>query len=109
MTALCRLALPPLLDGFAVNQLPPPSAHRPGATAILLDASAVRDVDPVGAARLWLWCRKRLAGGSGDIRLVGLDPVLSQRLRNHPLAALQREDEDHLFADCCSDEGPSTR
>ncbi len=109
MTASCRLALPPLLNGAAVDQLPPLPAMRSGAPPVLLDASAVQEVDPVGAARLWLWCRKRLDGGSGDIRLVGLDPLLSQRIRHHPLASLQREEEDHLFADCSSDGWPSSR
>ncbi len=71
-----RFTLPPRLDGTAIDRLPSPHAARHGTDPLILDASGVRDIDPVGVALLWLWCRVLLPSRTGGIRLIGLAPPL---------------------------------
>ena len=90
--------LPSLLDGRVVDVLRERLANDAGAAHLILDAGRVRQMDPVGALRLWDVCTEFARQTGSRVELLHLPRHLAVRLRHHPLGALLGPD-DSLFAD----------
>ncbi|HXE58896.1 MAG TPA: STAS domain-containing protein [Gemmatimonadales bacterium] len=100
---LLRLRGP--VDPGAVDDLRRQLAGHPEAGRdLLVRCAGVTAVDPVGAARLWLWCREVTASGRHRVRLVDLPERFVRRLRRHPLAGFLGS-EDEVFTDPFRDPG----
>ncbi|MGE3527162.1 MAG: hypothetical protein AB7I33_14680, partial [Gemmatimonadales bacterium] len=65
---------------------------------ILIDCVDVRDLQPVGAALLWLLCREIEQACGSRLFLLDLPPAMERRLRNHPLRDYLAGEES-LFLD----------
>lgn len=73
-----------------------------------LECRAVRAIDPVGAALLWLLCWELEQGVGTRISLTHLPPVIVQKLRSHPLHKYVTFGEE-LFQDPFDSPLPSNR
>jgi hypothetical protein len=107
LTPILSCVLPPRLDSAAVSQLRGNLALHPGARTVFLNAARVIWVDPVGALRLWDFCREQQARGL-RVELADLPPELAHRLRVHPLLEFS-SNEDQLFRDPFASLEGSTR
>lgn len=94
----------PLVDRLQTMILSAP----PDTTDVVIDARAVTALDPVGVARLWLFCDRSEALRRRRVRLGGLDQALARTLRQHPLRAFMAPD-DILFEDPFASLAPSAR
>jgi hypothetical protein len=100
--------LPPLLDSRVVDVLRERLATDAGAAHLILDAGRVRQMDPVGALRLWDVCTEFARQTGVRVELLHLSDALAARLRHHPLLGLRGPD-DALFADPLDGPRDSTR
>jgi anti-anti-sigma regulatory factor len=94
---LSEVRLPERLDAGGVRAVREALGSRPG-PVVILDASGVRAIEPVGALLLFRLCRELEASGQTRVRLESLAPALARRLRTHPLLTL-RADVEALFHD----------
>jgi anti-anti-sigma regulatory factor len=108
-TAIHHTRLVGALSGVAVDQLQRELTELPETPRqIVLDATAVTEVDPVAAARLLFLCEQLERRRHYAVRLTGLAPALVRRLRLHPLLAFVPR-EDALFRDPFATLAPSRR
>lgn len=63
-----------------------------------LDCHEVRSIEPVGAALLWQLCHELDQTIGTRLRLVGVNQLLAQKLRTHPLLGYFAIGEE-IFAD----------
>lgn len=90
--------LPSLLDGRTVDVLRQRLADDAGVHHLILDAGRVRQMDPVGALRLWDVCTEFARQTGATVELHHLPSALAARLRHHPLLRLLGHD-DSLVTD----------
>jgi hypothetical protein len=84
------------------------TAAAPETREFSIDAAGVTEIDPVAAARLWLFCDRSDAARRRRMRIVGLSAQLLRSLSRHPLRAFVSCDEA-LFDDPFASLAPSTR
>jgi hypothetical protein len=108
LTSPAWYTLPTHLDSQVVDVLRKRLAEETGVTRLILDAGKVRQLDPVGALRLWHVCRQFASDSGATVELHHLPGALAGRLRRHPLLGLVGHD-DSLFVDPLEGPHPSAR
>ena len=103
-----EIVLPDRLDGAASRAVAVQLWQQRQARPIVMEASRVSTIDPVGVTLLAQTCRGYLADGRGSLELRGLNPLLRHQLRVHPLSAFLADDEA-LFLDPFDPPEPSDR
>lgn len=101
------LPLPPVVDTPAVVLA---GLLGGGGRALVLDASAVREVQPEAEPLLEALLHAKRRAGS-PARIVGASPALRRRLEDHPLASYLSNDAsgDEMMFVCPDRDGPGFR
>lgn len=76
--------------------------------SVRVDCDRVMNLDPVGAALLWLLCQNVQQSLGTRVRLTGLNEELAQKLRSHPLQDFLTTGEE-IFEDPFASPQQSTR
>ena len=84
------------------------TASAPETREFVLEARGITGLDPVAAARLWLFCDRGETSGRRRVRIESLAPEIARRLRRHPLRLFLTHDEA-VFDDPFASLAPSTR
>lgn len=110
-TTPLQLTIDGTLDNPMVDRLQARITDAPRDTRqVLIDAAGLTDIDPVAAARLWLFCDRSERLRRRRIRIARLPAALVRRLSRHPLRPfLLEEDERELFGDPFASLAPSER
>lgn len=94
-----RLTVAGALSNLMVDQIQAIITSAPAdARDVVLEAGGLTDLDPVAAARLWLFCDRSGQARRRRVRIEALPPALARRLHRHPLRAYLGADEA-IFSD----------
>lgn len=108
-TPVLQLALSGPLTNQLVDRLEATITGAPPETReVTVDAAGVTELDPVAAARLWLFCDRSEHLGRRRVRIERLSTALVRRLTRHPLRHHLIPDEA-IFGDPFASLLPSER